>query len=198
MEGPDAGAVGFRVYADKWVEERELAPLTQDLYRYLLDKHLTAFADLDLDEITAPRVREWRAERLRSTGAKTMTAKAYRLLKAVMETAVDDELVTRNPCRIKGAGKEKAAERRIATVGQVDALAEAMGMRWRLMVYLGAYGPLRPEELAGLRRKDIDLDTLRIRVRAAEPERMNGRRVQGDTKSEAGVRTVVLPAFLRR
>jgi integrase len=195
---PDAGAVGFRAYAEKWVEERELAPLTQDLYRYLLDKHLFALADLDLDEITAPRVREWRAERLRLTGAKTITAKAYRLLKAIMETAVDDELITRNPCRIKGAGKEKAAERRIATVGQVDALANAVGMRWRLMVYLGAYGPLRPEELAGLRRRDVDLDHLRLRVRLAEPERMNGRRVQGDTKSEAGTRTVILPAFLRR
>ncbi|MFJ4242775.1 tyrosine-type recombinase/integrase [Streptomyces iakyrus] len=195
---PDAGAVGFRAYAEKWVEERELAPLTQDLYRYLLDKHLFALADLDLDEITAPRVREWRAERLRLTGAKTITAKAYRLLKAIMETAVDDELITRNPCRIKGAGKEKAAERRIATVGQVDALANAVGMRWRLMVYLGAYGPLRPEELAGLRRRDVDLDNLRLRVRLAEPERMNGRRIQGDTKSEAGTRTVILPAFLRR
>ncbi|MFF8191742.1 tyrosine-type recombinase/integrase [Streptomyces bobili] len=195
---PEAGAVGFRAYADKWVEERELAPLTRDLYRYLLDKHLTAFAELDLDEITAPRVREWRAERLRATGAKTITAKAYRLLKAVMETAVDDELIQRNPCRIKGAGKEKAAERRIATVAQVDALAEAVGMRWRLMVYLGAYGPMRPEELAGLRRRDVDLDNLRVRVRLAEPERMNGRRVQGDTKSEAGTRTVILPAFLHR
>ncbi|MBB6416194.1 integrase [Streptomyces sp. AK010] len=180
------------------MEERELAPLTQDLYRYLLDKHLFAFADLDLDEITAPRVREWRAERLRLTGAKTITAKAYRLLKAIMETAVDDELITRNPCRIKGAGKEKAAERRIATVGQVDALANVVGMRWRLMVYLGAHGPLRPEELAGLRRRDVDVDHLRLRVRLAEPERMNGRRVQGDTKSEAGTRTVILPAFLRR
>ncbi|MGW0628302.1 tyrosine-type recombinase/integrase [Streptomyces sp. NPDC002758] len=195
---PEAGAVSFRSYADKWVEERELAPLTQDLYRYLLDKHLTAFADLDLDEITAPRVREWRAERLRLTGAKTITAKAYRLLKGIMETAVDDELIQRNPCRIKGGGKEKAAERRIATVAQVDALAGAVGMRWRLMVYLGAYGPMRPEELAGLRRRDIDLDTLRVRVRLAEPERMNGRRVQGDTKSEAGTRTVILPAFLHR
>ncbi|MFB7332400.1 tyrosine-type recombinase/integrase [Streptomyces adustus] len=195
---PDAGAVGFRAYADKWVEERELAPLTRDLYRYLLDKHLTAFADLDLDEITAPRVREWRAERLRVTGAKAITAKAYRLLKGIMETAVDDELIQRNPCRIKGGGKEKAAERRIATVAQVDALATAVGMRWRLMVYLGAYGPLRPEELAGLRRRDVDLDTLRVRVRLAEPERMNGRRVQGDTKSEAGTRTVILPAFLHR
>ncbi|ALV50756.1 integrase [Streptomyces sp. 4F] len=195
---PEAGAVGFRAYADKWVEERELAPLTRDLYRYLLDKHLTAFADLDLDEITAPRVREWWAERLRITGARTITAKAYRLLKAVMETAVDDELIQRNPCRIKGAGKEKAAERRIATVAQVDALADAVGMRWRLMVYLGAYGPMRPEELAGLRRRDVDVDNLRVRIRLAEPERMNGRRVQGDTKSEAGTRTVILPAFLRR
>jgi integrase len=195
---PDAGSVGFCVYADKWVEERELAPLTQDLYRYLLDKHLLAFVESDLDEITAPGVREWRTERLRVTGAKTITAKAYRLLKGIMETAVDDELVQRNPRRIKGAGKEKATERPIATVPQVDALANAIGMRWRLMVYLGAYGPMRSEELAGLRRRDVDLDTLRIRIRLAEPERMNGRRVQGDTKSEAGARTVVLPAFLHR
>lgn len=79
------------------MEERELAPLTQGLYCYLLDKHLFALADLDLDEITAPRVREWRAERLRLTGAKTITAEAYRLLKAIMQTAVDDELITRNP-----------------------------------------------------------------------------------------------------
>ena len=188
----------WRALAVKAATRRELAPLTRDLYRYLLDKHLFTFAESDLDEITAPRVREWRAGRLRTTNAKTMTAKSYRLLKAIMETAVDDELITRNPCRIKGAGKEKAAERRIATVAQVDALAEAVGMRWRLMVYLGAYGPMRPEELAGLRRRDVDLDNLRVRVRLAEPERMNGRRVQGDTKSEAGNRTVILPAFLRR
>lgn len=198
LRDPDAGAVGFRAYADKWVDERELAPLTRDLYRYLLDKHLFAFAESDLDEITAPLVREWRADRLRTSNAKTMTAKAYRLLKAIMETAVDDELITRNPCRIKGAGKEKAAERRIAIVDQVDALANAVGMRWRLMVYLGAYGPLRPEELAGLRRRDVDLDQSRLHVRLAEPERMNGRRDQGDTRSEAGTRTVILPAFLRR
>jgi hypothetical protein len=32
-------------------------------------------------------------------------------------------------------------------------------------------------------RGDLDLDNLRIRIGLAEPERMNGRRVQGDTKS---------------
>ncbi|WP_420711895.1 tyrosine-type recombinase/integrase [Streptomyces sp. MMG1533] len=159
---------------------------------------LPTFGALDLDEITAPRVREWWAERLRTTKAKTTVAKAYRLLKGIFETAVDDDLVSRNPCRIKGAGKESAAERRIATVAQVDALAEAIGIRWRLMVHLGAYGPMRPEELAGLRRRDVDLDSLVIRVRVAEPERTNGMRAPGETESDAGVRAVVLPTFLHK
>ncbi|MEU9136243.1 tyrosine-type recombinase/integrase [Streptomyces sp. NPDC048404] len=196
---PDAGAVNFRTYAEKWVEERGLAVRTEDLYKHLLRLHiLPTFGALDLDEITAPRVREWRAERLRTTEAKTTVAKSYRLLKGIFETAVDDDLVGRNPCRIKGAGKESAAERRIATVAQVDALANAIGIRWRLMVYLGAYGPMRPEELAGLRRRDVDLDDMVIRVRVAEPERTNGRRAPGETKSDAGVRAVVLPAFLHK
>ncbi|MFF4715040.1 tyrosine-type recombinase/integrase [Streptomyces eurythermus] len=195
---PDAGAVNFRVYAEKWVEERELAVRTEDLYKHLLRLHiLPTFAELDLDEITAPRVREWRAERLRTTKAKTTVAKAYRLLKGILETAVDDDLISRNPCRIKGAGKESATERRIATVAQVDALADAIGIRWRLMVYLGAYGPMRPEELAGLRRRDVDTDNV-IRVRRAEPERTNGKRAPGPTKSDAGARVVVLPAFLHK
>ncbi|MGW2956467.1 tyrosine-type recombinase/integrase [Streptomyces eurythermus] len=196
---PDAGAVNFRVYAEKWVEERELAVRTEDLYKHLLRLHiLPTFAEFDLDEITAPRVREWRAERLRTTKAKTTVAKAYRLLKGILETAVDDDLISRNPCRIKGAGKESATERRIATVAQVDALADAIGIRWRLMVYLGAYGPMRPEELAGLRRRDVDADNLVIRVRRAEPERTNGKRAPGPTKSDAGARVVVLPAFLHK
>ncbi|MGW6011454.1 tyrosine-type recombinase/integrase [Streptomyces sp. NPDC055210] len=195
---PEAGAVNFKVYADKWVEDRELGVLTHDLYRYLLDGHiLPTFGADDLDEITAPRVRGWRTERLQATGAKTAIAKAYRLLKSIMETAVDDELIRRNPCRIKGAGKERAAERPIATVAQVDALADQLGPRWRLMVYLGAYGPLRPEELAGLRRRDVDVQALKVTVRLAEPERTNGRRAPGDTKSEAGTRTVFLSEFLR-
>ncbi|MFH9496235.1 tyrosine-type recombinase/integrase [Streptomyces globisporus] len=197
-QDPDAGAVNFKEYALQWVDERGLSATTDELYRRLLRLHLLpTFEELDLDEITAPRVRTWRTERLSSTGAATTVAKAYRLLKAVMETAVDDELIRRNPCRIRGAGKESSAERQIATVAQVDALADALGPRWRLMVYLGAYGPMRPEEQAELRRKDVDLDEMTIRVRMAAPELTTGRRAPGDTKSEAGKRVVVLPAFLR-
>jgi integrase len=196
-QDPDAGAVNFKAYALEWVNERGLSPTTVELYQRLLRLHiLPTFEARDLDEIIAPRVRAWRAERLVSTEAPTTVAKAYRLLKAIMETAVDDELIRRNPCRIKGAGKESPAEREIATVEQVDALADVIGLRWRLMVYLGAYGPLRPEEQAELRRKDVNLATMVLRIRQAAPELTTGRRAIGETKSEAGRRYLVLPDFL--
>ncbi|MFB7219765.1 tyrosine-type recombinase/integrase [Streptomyces sp. NPDC056227] len=197
-QDPDSGAVRFQEYALLWVRERRLSQTTDELYRRLLRLHiLPTFEGLDLDQITAPRVRSWRSERLDATGAETTVAKSYRLLKAILETAVEDELIRRNPCRIRGAGKETAAERPVATVDQVDALADALGPRWRLMVFLGAYGPLRPEEQAELRRKDVDLDNLTVRVRQAAPELTTGKRAEGPTKSEAGKRLVVLPAFLR-
>lgn len=171
-------------------------PTTDELYRRLLRLHiLPTFERLDLDEITPPGVRTWRAERLKATGATT-TAKSYRLLKAILQTATADELIRRNPCRIKGAGIEKPKERPTATVEQVDALADAMGPRWRLMVYFGAYGPMRPEEQAALRRPDVTLEPLAAQVTEAAPELCSGRRVEGDTKSAAGKRTIYLPAFL--
>lgn len=208
---PDTGAVNFEEYALRWVGERGLAPTSDELYRRLLRLHLLpAFQNMDLDEITPGRVRAWRAERLEATGATTV-AKSYRLLKAILETATDDELIRRNPCRIKGAGKEEAEERPVATVEQVDAVAEAMGPRWRLMVYLAAYGSLRPEEQAELRRADVVLaeepeelkrrrgvvhEPVLLRISRASPELTTGRRATGDPKSRAGKRTVVLPAFL--
>ncbi|MFF5537292.1 tyrosine-type recombinase/integrase [Streptomyces cinerochromogenes] len=193
---PDAGAVNFKRYALRWLKERGLAPTTADRYSGLLRLHiLPTFGGKDLDEITPPSVRTWRAERLKATGATTV-AKSYRLLKAILQTAVDDDLLRSNPCRIKGAGKEEADERPIATVEQVFDLADAMGPRWRLMVLLGAFASLRPEELAELRRRSVDLDECSVRITQASPELTNGKRVTGNPKSRAGKRTVYLPDFL--
>lgn len=193
---PLAGEVNFEAYALRWVTERRLKPTTDELYRRLLRLHiLPTFRAWDLDEITAPRIRTWRAERLEATG-ETTVAKAYRLLKAILQTAADDELIRRNPCRIKGAGKETADERPTATVDQVFALADAMGPRWRLMVFLAAFATLRPEEQAELRRTDVDVTKGTLRIARAAPELTTGRRAVGDPKSAAGKRLVVLPAFL--
>ncbi|AXG79251.1 tyrosine-type recombinase/integrase [Streptomyces paludis] len=193
---PTVGEVTFGKYATRWIDERGVAPTTDELYRRLLRLHLEpTFGQLYVNVISPSRVRTWRAERLKATGATTV-AKSYRLLKAIMETAVEDDMIRKNPCRIRGAGREEADERPVATVVQVFALADVIGLRWRLMVLLGAFASMRPEELAELRRGDIDLDAGSVRVRRAAPELNTGRRAVGAPKSRAGKREIVLPAFV--
>jgi hypothetical protein len=75
-------------------------------------------------------IREWRALLLDNGVSVSVAAKAYRLLRAVLMTAADeDKILARNPCRIRGAGDEDAAERPVLTVTQVFELAELVGRR---------------------------------------------------------------------
>ncbi len=67
-----------------------------------------------------------------------------------MGTAVEDGIITKNPCVIKGAGIERAPERPIATIAQVFALADAIDPRYRLALLLATFGGLRLGELLGL------------------------------------------------
>jgi integrase len=123
-------------------------------------------------------------------------AKVYRLLRAIMNTAVDDGTIKRNPCRIKGADREREAARPIATVPQVYALADAVPTRFRALVLLGAFTSLRWGEVVNLRRIDIDQESGTVTVTRTLTERDDGTLDDGHTKSDAGVRTVSVPALI--
>jgi integrase len=148
-------------------------------------------------DVTAPRVRRWRKNLLDSGVGPVTVAKAYRLLKAIMTTAVDDQLIRRNPCRIKGAGEEKSPERPVLTLGQVFVLADAFAnRRYRLLVLLAVFCSLRWGELAALRRTHIDISAGLVRIEVAVVELTNGALVTGPPKSASGVRWVSIPPFL--
>ncbi len=125
-------------------------------------------------------------------GAVTL-AKACRLLKAVLNTAVDDGAIRRNPCRIKGAGQEKSPERPVLTIAQVYALAETVDQRYRVLVLLGTFGSLRWGELATLRRRHVDLDAGMVRVEQSLTELPGGGYAFGPPKSDAGQQVVPIP-----
>ena len=61
-------------------------------------------------------MRRWRKKLLDSGLSTITTSKAYRLLRAIFNTAADDGIIRRNPCRIKGAGQEESAERPTLTI----------------------------------------------------------------------------------
>jgi integrase len=129
---PQRAKVKLADYAGAWIDQRPgLRPRTVDLYRWLLDRHITPhLGGVPIGKLTTPMIREWRATLLGNGVSLSMSAKAYRLLRAVMMTAVEeDKILPRNPCRVRGAGEEHAPERPVLTVAQVFELAERIGRR---------------------------------------------------------------------
>jgi integrase len=145
--------------------------------------------------IREPHVRRWRKQLLDAGTSAVTVAKAYRLLRAIMGTAVDDRVIKRNPCQIKGASQETSAERPVLTIAQVFALADAVGPRYRAFVLLAVFGSLRWGELAALRRCDVDVGTGTVRVSRQLTE-ISGYITFGPPKSVAGMRTVALPDLI--
>ena len=117
---------------------------------------------------------------------RSTVAKTYRILHAVFATAVDDDLVRRNLCRIKGAGQHVADERPTATLDEVFAIAEAIQPRYRLLVLLATFAQLRFGEMVALRRGSFDLEAMEVKVRYATAELEDGSQVDDDPKSGAG------------
>ena len=95
-----------------------------------------------------------------------MIAKSYRLLRAILNTAVtEDELIIVNPCRIKGAGEERATERPVLTLDQLYALVDLMPDRWKAFLLLKTFASLRWGEITALTRNDLDLERRTVRIR---------------------------------
>ena len=197
---PSSGKVTLREYATRWLELRpDLRPRTVELYEGELRLHiLPVLGDVELAKLTPAKVRDWHAgmRAARRPGAST-AAKCYRLLHAILNTAVADELILRNPCVIKGAGQEKTPERPIASIPQVFEIAGTIEPRFRAMVLVGAFVGLRLGEMLALTRERVDLDQGRIKVVEQYQELKDGTRVLGPPKSDAGIRTVAIPAVLK-
>ncbi|WP_396454558.1 tyrosine-type recombinase/integrase [Actinomadura sp.] len=195
---PDAGQVSFKEYAEAWLKERPgLRAKTLERYEGLVRLHLApTFGNSAVSDIKDAHVRRWRKHLLDSgTGAVTV-AKAYRLLKAIMNTAVSDGMIKRNPCTVKGGGAENSPERPVLSISEVFALAEAIDHRYRALVLLATFANLRWGEAVALRRKDVDLKAGTVRVERTLVE-VTGKPLHfGPPKTEAGVRTLPIPAIV--
>ena len=189
---PRHATVTFEDYAWRWLRQRsDLRARTVELYESLLRCHLLpTFGPLPVGKITPGGVRSWHAglaAEYRVTGAK-----AYRLLRGVLGTAVTDELIVRNPCTVKGAGQERSPERPMVSIAEVEALAGAMPEPWRIAVELAAWCHLRLGEVLGLERRDFDLLHASVRVERTAHE-VGGHLELGPPKTAAGLRIVSIP-----
>jgi integrase len=192
---PRHASTTFESYAASWLSSRhDLQPRTVELYESLLRRHLIpAFGMLPLAKVTPSEVRSWNATL--AGRHRVAAAKAYRLLREVMNAAVGDELLIRNPCVLKGAGQERSPERPTASIAEVEALTQEMPDHLRLAVLLAAWCQLRRGELIGLERRDFDMLHRTVRVERTV-NRVRGGLVVGPPKTEAGRRIVTLPPHI--
>lgn len=196
---PLAGRIAYHDYAEAWLVHRpNLRPRTVELYQGLLRRHLVpAFGDRPLSALTPAEIRQWYGGVVSDTSPVT-AAKCYRLLRTILSTAVEDGLIARNPCVIKNAGAERSTERPIATFEQIDALAHAVGPRYRVLVLTAAFTGLRLGELLGLTRRHLDLANGTIAVVQQRQVLSDGTELVSQPKSAAGRRIVSLPPTLTK
>ncbi|WP_228010894.1 tyrosine-type recombinase/integrase [Nonomuraea phyllanthi] len=197
---PDRGKVLVGDYARAWIKERPgLRPKTIENYTWLLERHIMpTLGGVQVGKLTTQMIRAWRSERLEHGVSVSTVAKAYRFLRAVLMTAAEeDKLISRNPCRIKGADNEHTPERPVITVSQVFELADRMAdRRFRALILLATFTSLRWGEVIALRRHDLDLVARTVRVREQLIELDGGEMRLCPVKSKAGRRTIGIPAVI--
>ena len=188
---PTGGRIPLRRYAEQWLEGRSLAATTRDNYAETLERHVyPTFGATPIGRLTPDEVRRWHRplrERIPSTASR-----AYRIMHAILATAVEDDLIPRNPCRIKGAGSDPRTERPFVPAEVVLALADLAHARIRPMILVAGFAGLRYGELRALRLRSYDRlhGTLTVR------ESIDKRSRRKTTKTDSSQRTVTLPRFV--
>ena len=197
---PDAGSVLLEDYARQWLASRlapngaPLRPRVRELYDGLMRLHiLPTLGRVPIGRLKPAAIRTWYGALIEHGPGLSTAAKSYRLLRAILNTAVHDGLLAANPCSIRGAGAENAAERKLPTLDQVFELADVVKPRYRALVLAAAFSGLRRGELFGLRREHVDVERGMVTVEVQRQQLRSGKHIVGRPKSDAGVRTVALP-----
>lgn len=185
----------FEDFARSWLRERQLRPRTVEGYEHLMKRYLLpTFGQMAVGQLTPALVRTWWSKLDATT--PTVNVRAYKLLKSICATAVEDEVLAANPCRLRMRGSsERAKDVKPATPAELVAAADAMPPNRQLLVLLAAWCALRRGEILELRRSDIDLDSGTLSIRRAV-QWIGSRVIVGSPKTSAGIRMVAIPPHL--
>ena len=169
----------IEVYGRHYVERDDLSAGTRDRYRGLLKHYILGepatsnhrgmtkgepvvqhgIGDIRVTELTRAHVRAW-WQNMPVKTRESSCRQAYDLLRAIMNAAVEDELIDNNPVKVKAAAQAQVSrERELAPlpIPVLFRIADAMPERLRLGVLLGGVLGLRSGEVRALQRRDFSL-----------------------------------------
>lgn len=157
---------------------------------------LPRFGTWMIGSIQRIHIAQWIADLDAAGYAPATVRKAYQLLAAAMDAAVESGLIGRSPCRgVDLPRLETRSTIRYLESTEINILTDAIDSRYSAMVLAAAYTGLRFSELRALRVDRFDALRRTIRVSASLVE-SRGQFYFEKPKSEASRRTVRVPAFL--
>lgn len=126
----------------------------------------------------------------------SMQSKTLNCMRKIFESAVDNDLISKNPCAKIKAGGKRTQEKEPLTEDQAQTLLDAVkGTRAEPFVQIGLYAGLRREEILGLRWDCVHLNgnAPHITVKRALRWEHNQPVVTEELKSAASKRTIPIP-----
>ena len=196
--------VTFEDFVVEWkkgkldISGKTLGTYKSQLKRYLLP----SFSERKLTSITTSDIKKWVAALADGGVGPTTIRQSYRLLHQILQSALEDELLGRNPAIGMKLPKIVAKKKLALTREQLHALANACGKYRPLVLFMGTCG-LRINEALALRVQDFDIGNSAVNVKHSwttdefgkKPRDENGEFVPGSTKTNEE-RTVPVPASL--
>ena len=158
---PQAGRTTVAQWFEEWyaTNSHSWRPSTAAKNRSAVVKHwLPRLGAREVGGVT-PRHVQRVVNELVGEGLNPTTVRSYYgAFSALMNSAVDMELIGRTPCRGVKLPAVDSEEKRVVTPTELHALADAIGPEWRAMIYLAGVMGLRFGEVAALQVQDVDLD----------------------------------------
>ncbi|MCU1497710.1 MAG: Site-specific recombinase XerD [Acidimicrobiales bacterium] len=194
---PAGGRITYAEWIGRWMAtEVSLRPSSRVRDESYLRTHLLPrFGPIRLGQIGHFDVRELINDLTDAGLAPATVHKAHQILNKSLRAAVEARLIPLNPAERAKLPRIERQEMRSLDPAEIHRLAAAVPDRYRAMIVLNAYAGFRLGELAGLRRRRLDLVRQQVRVAEIAVE-VKGGLTFGPPKTDAGTRTVPIPKFV--
>ena len=210
MELTESGTITLGEWLRRWLTEYAeptLRPSTVSNYRGIIEKHiLPSLGSKQLRSVTRNDVQKL-YNRLKRTkvihngqeGEKNLADSTVRgihmMLHEAMEAAVRARLISRNPTEGTTVPKCNYPPMMILNEEQLDRFMEAIREEpmWYDFFYTEITTGLRRGEICGLKWDDLDETTGKLKVRRSIRVAPGGELEVGETKTEKGTRSILLP-----
>ena len=197
-------------WLDKWLDEYMIFTIKENTikgYRSQIDhqikpfighKQLASLTTADIQKFYNKIKKEGRVHPHPIHGhvlSDSMVRKIHMMLHEAMEVAVRERYIVRNPTDNTTIPKKTTTEKQVLDDSQLNRFLEAIQGEpyWHDFFYVEVMTGLRRGEICGIKWSDIDFNEGTLCIKRSVSTKEGGGVSIGETKTDAGVRTIIMP-----